>query len=682
MNEVTLKEPQDLRQDTPKRMEFDVAKRAPLSDVKMAELERQIKETLEEEISNTSIMRRRLNTLNDVLEGVTEEVNSPFPNSSDIDVRMGAGTARTMRATMTRALFSDPDRAFVASIDDESRRREANEVEGAFNWQAAHENGLIDALKDAIIPVFRDGTAFIQGVWKKDVQKVIDYRSYITPDEFMADYPEQKDSGISEEKYTEIIRHLAEPDSSLDISFEQDYTKSDGAQFSIVTLPRFHWWPVSARSLDECEFYGVKMEESEVTMKKKAKTKEYWSAVVDSCLAATKEGGSSDQWNKSRDFIEGISRQNSKRKEFENYRLVLTVDLDGDDIPEKYMGVFNPASGKFLNFGRYKIRHNINFLIPVRFDRRDDRLLGKSLLYDGMDIFGEITDIHRSRNNNRMITDAVGFKAEDTLKDSIEFQLANWRPGVVIWTPPGKMDSVQQFIIENRSNTQNSLDEENALRNYVEFIIGPTQGLSGQETKGDASAPATKHLSKIRQAGYRIDDYIDEFKRSFPEIGELAMALEYQYGLREIKYRAKGEDGSPVGKTIKRDLFGIEGLSIDLNARSVIMSPEFEMERIMALYNTAAANPQVMTLKPQILGILWDRFVVASRTMNPEELKLGELASQPVAPQIPGMPGGATVPGMPGNGAAQTAGVGNRMPPLRALLAGLGMSNPAERPQR
>lgn len=677
MNEVTLKEPESLRQDSQKRMEFDMVKSAPITDVKLGELENQVKHILEEEIQNTATMRRRLNTLNDILEGVRVEVKSPFMNASDVDVKMAIGTARTLRSTMTRALLADPDRVFMASVDDESKREEANQVEAAFNWKAAHENGLIDAIKDGIIPTFRDGLTFIQGIWKKDIQKVIDYKSYATAEEFMVDYPPEKAAEIGEEKYNNIIKHLSEPDSVLDVCFERDYVMKDGADFSIVTLPRFHWWPLSSRNMEECELYGVKMDESEATMRKKAKTKEYWSEAVEACVSATKEGGG-DAWNRSRDFIEGISRQNTKRKEFENYRIVLTMDLDGDDIPEKYMGVYNLAAGKFLNLDRYKIRHNIDFLVPLRFDGRDDRLLGKSLLYDGMDIFQEITDIHRSRQNNRMITDCVGFKAEDTLKDNMENQLNSWRPGVVIWVPSGGMDKVQQFVIENRSNTQNSMDEENALRGYSEFIIGPTQGLSGQETKGDASAPATKHLSKIRQAGYRIDDYIDEYKRSFPKIGKLALALEYVYGQRESRYRSRNEDGDMVPQTIKRDLFGLDGLNIELNARSVIMSPEFEMERIMALYNTAAANPQVKALKPQIFGILWDRFVVASRTQNPEELKLGDLALQPILPQIPGTP-----PGAPGGVAPGKApGVGNGMPPLKALIAGLGGANQAERAQR
>src|SRR3990167_601490 len=144
MIEVRRNQPQDRNEDIPKRMSFDMAKSSIDRD-KLADLEKKVKTILNDEVQNTSVMRKRLNTLNDMLEGVAQEVNYPFPNASNVDVKMAIGTARTVRSTMIRALFSDPDRTFVASIDDEARRGEANVVEDAFNWKAGHENGLIDA---------------------------------------------------------------------------------------------------------------------------------------------------------------------------------------------------------------------------------------------------------------------------------------------------------------------------------------------------------------------------------------------------------------------------------------------------------------------------------------------------------------------------------------------------------
>jgi len=672
MNEISLKPPAGTVQDKSKRMNFDAATKSPLSADKMADLEKQVKLALEDSKTNTTTMRRRLNSLNDMLEGVAQEVDYPFPNASNIDVKMAIGTARTLRSTMVRALFPDPDRAFTVSIAKDEMRGDANTIEDAFNWKAGHENNLIEALKDAVIPIFRDGTAFLQGIWERASHKVIDYKSYLTPEEFLVDYPDPEAAGVSGEKFTEILSHLTEPDTSLDASFETEMVKKDSAEFSIVSLARFFWYPLSAKSMDDCEIYGVRMEESEAVMKRKKKTKEYDADAVEDVISQVKDGTPADMWDRSRDFIEGISRQNesTKRKDFENFRLVMTMDLDGDDIPEKYMGVFNLAKGRFLNFGRYKIRHNIDFLVPLRFIRRDDRLLGPSLLYDGMDMFQEINDLHRSRMNNRSITDTAGFIAENDLKDNVEEALTNWRPGVIIWVPKGRMSSVQQQQFNNRSNTQNSLDEENGLRGYVEFIIGPTQGLSGQETKGDSSAPATKHLSKIRQAGFRVDDYIDEFKRSFPHIGKLALALYFQYGGMKLAYQSKNPEGVTGESEADRALFGAEGLTLGLNARSVIMSPEFEMERIMALMQAAGGAIADPMQKIRIMGELWDRFVAASRAQDPEKLKIQALGG---IPGLPGLPGavGAPVPGAgPGPSVGGTGGGG-----LQSLLSSLGAGN-------
>ena len=671
MTAVKLKAPASIEADLPERKgPVQAAKTPPIAPDRLQSLEKQVKLVLEESASNTSILRKRLRALNDMLEGVVQEVNYPFSNASNVDVKMAIGTARTMRATMVRALFADPDRVFVASIDDEEKREDANEIEDAFNWKASHDNGLVDALKDALIPVFRDGTAFLQGTWERRVERVMDYKTYLTAEDFLADYPDYNAAGISEEAFHEQLIALGEQDGYIDVVFEHDMVVKDEADFSVVPLGRFYWWPLSAASLAECELYGVRMVESEATMKRKSKNKEYFKEAVDACLASGKNASPvPDVLDRSRDFIEGISSSSlsTTHKEFSNYRLVLKVDLDDDDIAEKYTGVYNLDLGRFLSFDRYRIRKNIDFLVPLRFDRRDGRLLGRSLAYDGMDIFQEITDIHRHRNNRRAVTDAPGWKAEDDLKEHIEATLNDWHPGSVLWLPTGKIDKVQQMISQDLSRT-GDIDEENLLVRYVEFVVVPALGLSGKETPEDPRAPATKHLSKIRQAGFRVDDYIDEFKRTFPDIARLALALYYQWGPRKVRYQNKSENGLPRRADMDASLFGAEGLTLGINARSVIMSPEFEMERIMALRAEASQNPFVISNKPQVLGLLWDRFIAASRVQNPEELKLGDAATQlPAPPPIPGA--GIGVPAPAGGG------VGTGVPPLKSLLSSLGINN-------
>lgn len=655
MAEVVLKPPLDVVGEATgpaakRALTLEIASKSPLAPEKLAELELQTKKTLEASARHTQPLRSRLRELNDFLEGVAQDVQEPFPDASNTDVRLAMGAARTMRAQMVRALVGDPERVFVASTGDNSERENANKVEASFNWKAAHDNGLVDAIKDGIIPTFRDGLAFLHGSWEKKVEQVYDYRTYLTAEDFAVDYPTPESAGLSEEKYADLIHQLLEPDNILEVCFEHKQVTRNDAKFSIVPLARFYWWPLSIKQLDQAELYAVRMDESEATMRRKIKQKEYREDAGKEVLAAgaKRDGMNANAWETSRDYIEGLSRSGGdvQRKDYENYLVVLNVDADGDDVPEKYLGVFNLEAGKFLSFDRYRLRKNRDFLVPLRFHSRDDRLLGHSLLYDGLDIWQEINDLHRHRNNARLITDAPGFKAEEGIKEDVEDELANWRPGVVVWVPDGKMNSVTQFALENRSNTQNSVDEEGSLRAYGEFVVGPTQGLSGQETQEDPNAPATKHLSKIRQAGFRIDDYLEEYKRAFPAVGRLGLDLYYQYGQRDIEYQAKNPTtGKLENQKVERALFGSDALTIALNGRSVIMSPEFEMERVMALRQ--GLTPEVLMLNPAIPGELWNRFIDAARVSDPEKLKVTPPQLPPLPGMAPGMPGGLPMAGAP-----------------------------------
>ena len=64
--EISLKPPAGIVSEPSKRMSFDFAKRSPISKEKMEELEKATKKMLEDSRTNTTTMRKRLNSLNDV----------------------------------------------------------------------------------------------------------------------------------------------------------------------------------------------------------------------------------------------------------------------------------------------------------------------------------------------------------------------------------------------------------------------------------------------------------------------------------------------------------------------------------------------------------------------------------------------------------------------------------------
>lgn len=643
-----------------------------LENGKMEELEKQIKRHIQYYKDHTGRLQEMLRINNDLLEGVVEEVAFPFRDASNVDPKLAIGSARTFRSAVNRAVFPDPERLFVAQVDDSRLKDRSNKVEDAFNYKAYHDNGLFDCLKDGIVPTFRDGTYFVSGFWHTKVERVFDYKRYVAPEDFRADYPEPEDANVSAKEYGEIVRYLAKPNAELEVCFEYDFPVYDDIKWHGVPLANFIMYPLWSPTMSQLKLYGYRVMESELDIKVKQKVGEYIKDAADDIL----QGGRStqfDSWTASRDYVEGISAgEDTDDKRFENYRLAIRLDLDDDGIPEMYLAVFNFDKGKFLRIERYPLRRNVDFLIPLRFVARDGRILGASLLDNGADVFTEIRDIHRHRNNKRMITDGPILLVDDTLKDKMDFGASNnvFRPGITLYLPPNKMPGpsgsggVQQLNIQGANQHQDSIDEENLLVRYSEFIIGPTMGLSGQETPNDPRSPATKHLSQIRQAGFRLDDYIDEFKRPFPKIGQLGCTLYYQFGPRQLKY-TKTVDGSLQRQDLDVGLFAMDGMNLHLNATSVTMSPAFEQENIQVLAQAAGVFG-VAQIKPEIVIHLWNRFVTASRLQNADPLKIemgGEVQDDSEDPvSLPGQQDamnelttlidGANVPGKDMNEAA------------------------------
>ena len=90
------------------------------------------------------------------------------------------------------------------------------------------------------------------------------------------------------------------------------------------------------------ELYGSKYQESDFQLELGVERGLYFKDAVDA-LKAKKAGVSRDEYLASKNFIEGI-RPSAEGDQLPNDLIdfVFKYDLDGDGIPEKYMGVFAP----------------------------------------------------------------------------------------------------------------------------------------------------------------------------------------------------------------------------------------------------------------------------------------------------------------------------------------------------
>lgn len=657
--DISLKKPPVKIQGDLDRQEKALRIRAfSLDDKELDALELKLKSWVESWERNTSSLHRRLIDANDHLEGVVEDVDFPWPGASSTTTGFAAGMARTLRAVFDRAVFPD-NRPFAGESMGDIKTEDRNSLENGINWLSRKHNNLVEVLRNTPIPVFRDGTVPVMGEWERRIEKVCETRVYNNAQDFQKDYPTPEDAGVDEKQYSKIIRHLSKMDRFVSVEWLQDSVLKDAPKFTAFPLARLIWYPVfNIEHLNDARIYGRLYYESEQDIRQKIKRGSYSKARAEKSLAAASGAKmGADAWGSSRDSIEGLVGDDEMTKSVRVAKLVLCDDLDGDDIPERYLVTLDIDNFKIWRMERYKLRKNIPNIVLFGFAKRDQRLLRTSLLLDGIDLFKMVDNLHRHRNNVRAITDSPAFLVPEGIKDQIDFGGQFFKPGVTFYLSDRYIKeemSPRQLAIQSISKTSESLDEEKGIVRYLEFRLGPSQGLSGQESIIDPNAPASKTVAQLKQATLRIDDLIREWKTSVPEVIDLMLALYHCYGQDRYKVGVVDELTGDVGKfdEITRNLFLIDDARFMLRHNEISLSPEFEMEKVMGIASIAAQNPIVLQTKPTILLDTWNDLVLASRISDPKRFII------PVPKPLPaGGAGGPAAPGMGGAGAGAGGGI-------------------------
>ena len=234
--------------------------------------------------------------------------------------------------------------------------------------------------------------------------------------------------------------------------------------------------------------------------------------------------------------------------------------------------------------------------------------------------------------------------ANKTMKEDLDFLRPEnlIKPGTVLWVSD-PTSAVKQLVLQNFDQPGNSMDEENMITRYLEFSIGPTQALSGKENQSDPRAPMGKTIALLQQANQRIDDYMDEFRKSMPELAKLHSALWAQNGPETISYELEN-DGEVKIKEIDKKIFENTDIVWLAKRRSVTLSPEFAMQRLGGLMQVYAQLMPLIQQKDKIGIEMWNRMVVASGEPSKEALMVTEdAAGDPMAEmmaRIQGVGGG------------------------------------------
>lgn len=620
---------------------YHEAKRLRLGKTKRKKLEQGITRLMDEWEGGTGPLHEKLSELADFFEGKPEDIDFPFGagQSSNLDTRYCVAQARTLRASFIRAVFGDPIIFTAKNTPGAKRSKELNDIESAVNWAAFEDTNAAESLKETLIPGFRDGLALVHGEWERRVELGTDYKVYQTAEDFMADYPDAKAAGLSDEEFENAVGYLATFPNEVHVEYETEFVAQNGPRFRCFPLYRFIWAPLFAKEMRDLELYGYHFKQSGLAFDGDAASGYYDEEAVEKARKTSGQEHSLRDDDESRDLLDGIDSSGTEDATYQLAKLVFVADLDKDGTPERYSVIWDVDAKCALRIEPYCLRRNVPNIVAFRLSRRNGRFIGDSILKDGLDLYRELNALHRHRSNVRRLTDSVTLMLPMSLKEDADLgaEYAFFKPGMTLWIPDAMFTSGKtpaQLALQNLSRTNDSMDEEQLVMRYLDMESGITQGQSGRETSIDPSAPASKTRMLLARADLRVDDLVAEWANSIPDFVDLLRGLYAANAPSKMAYMARAK-GELTEKEVPMEIVADPKIRFALKSSRYESQPETEMNKIMGLMVSALKLQFPAQAKPEMLPALWDDYVVASRTADPDRFLIGHESQAGGAGGIP-----------------------------------------------
>lgn len=623
-----------------------------LSDQQIARIEKHLQKVIRAARREYEPLRSRLVKYDDMLEGIVEETNFPFEGGSNVTLRFGAGLARTFQAVFNKTVYSDED--LFTPVFDPGAAKELNltaqsieTLQEGFNHSFNTACNGIRELKGGTIPAFRDGTYLIEGSWERKTERVNDQRTYRTPEDFMKDYATAKDAGVSEEEYARILDYfLVEDDCEVIARFSYNCAVQDGIEYQQVLRAKFLIYPTSVKKLRQASMYGCVFELTKGEIKQRVARGEFYKDGATKAVAR-RAGNSNDPWDSNRMLIEKRSAPDVDSIPYKLAHIVFKFDLDNDDTMEQYNAkvIIDGDNVSLVAFSPYEIRRNIPSIVPFRLVARDHAFDGISMIGDGEDIFNQVDTLFRHDNNVMMMTTSPMFLADSALKDQLDLGRAEnvLRPGVTFWVPNPDKQPIRQLIVQDiaAASGDNNI-KISMLSRFVEMLLGVSQGESGGQSPDDPRAPAHKTQLLLMQANKRIDQCIDEWCLSFPELAQLHSTLLYQFSpegkyeyVPKPKMQMPGQEAQAQveeAKNFDLKILADPRLKWMPRRRAVSLTPEFAINRLQSLMQTYAFLRPLIMQGDAVAIEAWNRMVSASGEPQAEKFMV-DAAKAPMLAQ-------------------------------------------------
>jgi hypothetical protein len=530
---------------------------------------------IESWIRNSGTHHENLVRWNDLLEGVMEQTSFPWEGASNLHIPLIAIHVVTLHSVMARSITTVDPLWHFRTLDPAARERAADQEE-AINYKAKSELNVIQAVRDVLYTTPRDGLGWLWGWWAEETTPVEEVIPFGTVEEFQNEFPTPEAAGLDDTAYADVLKEIsaAGPDAPYGVRIERDRVDYLGPKFEVVDEAVFVRAPMTAQTLKECRVYGRMFRARTETMKEEAEDGKLWVSAVKAWTINAKTKATDDnKWSRALDAIEGISEddQGDFSDERRLFRLVVRYKMQGEKKERLFLCCYSHDTKRCLGISKYPYARDC--AIPFRIIRRPGRMSGKSVPEQLEDMNASLDASINYEENSDTLEMAPIFKGKKTLKNKdSDFDPAleeNWiRPGATLW-----MDSPGDFVSMqiNGGAKADAKSRRQEIIRYAEMLIGPTQLLSGQESRVDPNAPGNKTIALIQQSNMRIEDYIKEFGLGFDDLGEFIRSLYRQFGSSTLDYM----DSEGNVSSVESSLFGSKG-RMAMHGVTVNLSPEVE----------------------------------------------------------------------------------------------------------
>ena len=563
----------------------------PLSEGQKTKLKAKLEKELKNWGENTTGLHHNLVRWNDLLEGIVPDTDWPFQGAANIHIPIIGIYCKVYHSIERRSILGS-EMIWTIETPEEALRDSLPEVEEMINYKARNEWNISDALSDVFWTTGRDGLGILEINYVEEIEEdVEDFVLISSPQEFMEEFPTPEDSQMAPEQWQMLMQAAtqASPEDPLEIPIVYDKVLYRGPHAEVVDLADFVVLPATAVDISyrHARGYGKRFYMRKTLVQQKADAGEWDAKEVKELLDACKGASEISEYKKSKEDIEGLSRSKDN-DELEFFELCYHCKIGKKEVKLKL--IYSLEHDKLPFYIKFPLR--IDNYALFRIEKRPNRLVGSSIPKELEDLNEEIDALHNQRVNSRKIAEVPSFKGKKTAKTDYDAGAENnlWKPGVIFWLDDPQ--AFEQFKVQPVDLNSSMLEEKNDIQ-ISSLHVGVEPFLfSGNASSANPDAPGNKTAMLIQQSNLRMDDPISELRDGVEAVGNIILALEYQFGDPIITYVSSDVNGIQQTKIVPKRILR-KGLQMRMHGVTVALNPEAEFMKWFQMTQGLMAFPLI-----------------------------------------------------------------------------------------